>query len=245
MKTKLGRPRVEKRVVKCLECGKLHERYESEIARNKHGRFFCSDVCLRKAGGRPRTGVEKPCEQCGKPIYVVESARRPRRFCDRACKDAFWGRNGVTRTCETCGGEFRMSPSQVKHRSGGRFCSNTCEGDFRIARPLDRKHNGRCARLDPNGYVYVYEPDHPKAINGGWVYEHRLVVERRIGRYLETAEHVHHVNGVKDDNRDENLLVMGQNDHARLSSQDYRDGIAEKLRELEEYRRRFGPLKES
>lgn len=90
----------------------------------------------------------------------------------------------------------------------------------------------------------VYEPDHPNKSFSGWQYEHRIVAEQTIGRYLESSEHVHHINGIKDDNRPENLAVMDGIDHAKLSSQDYRDFIDRELAELAEYRKRYGPLKE-
>lgn len=176
-------------------------------------------------------------------MYVTGKAPN-RRFCSKRCHDEYQARNSTRGVCQRCGKAYRMSPSQVRHRFGGRFCSKACEGDARIARPLQRTHNGRCARLDPDGYVLVYEPEHPKAGNGGWVREHRLIIERVLGRILKRDEHVHHINGRKADNRFENLIVMNANDHAALSVKDYRDAVAEKLRKLEAYEKRFGPLKD-
>jgi hypothetical protein len=63
-----------------------------------------------------------------------------------------------------------------------------------------------------NGYVKVHSPDHPSANNRGYIFEHRLVMEKSLGRYLRKNEIIHHRNKRKDDNRADNLelIVLGE-----------------------------------
>lgn len=75
-----------------------------------------------------------------------------------------------------------------------------------------------------HGYVLVKAPDHPDADTRGYVYEHRLVAEQKLGRRLESDEHVHHKNEDRQDNRWENLEVLHETEHLsrRHSSPDLR-----------------------
>ena len=53
--------------------------------------------------------------------------------------------------------------------------------------------------------MIVRVPGHPRGGKNRYVFEHILVAEDMLGRYLVKGETVHHRNGVRDDNRPENL----------------------------------------
>lgn len=65
--------------------------------------------------------------------------------------------------------------------------------------------------VDRRGYVLVKAPGHPAATKGGYVREHRLVVERTLGRYLTRTEVVHHVDGDPGNNDPANLQLYATN----------------------------------
>lgn len=85
--------------------------------------------------------------------------------------------------------------------------------------------------IDDKGYIRVLRPDHPFN-NKGYIYEHRLVMEAYLERYLQTWESVHHINEIKLDNRIENFFLTTVSEHSSIHREGKKktDAVRKKLR---------------
>lgn len=104
--------------------------------------------------------------------------------------------------CLTCRKTFFVPPS----KSSQKFCSTMC---YPRNGPNNPKWRGGVMLV--GGYVYQYAPHHPHATNDGYVCQHRLVMEKTLGRLLKKGETVHHKNEDKTDNRPGNLQLCSSN----------------------------------
>lgn len=147
-------------------------------------------------------------QACGKACAAM------RGWATRDAKGKGRGRRHPIITCEICG---KTAPATTYIKT--KTCSLACAGKQRSRdhTPKNPKWTEfvpgitwKAGRKDEAGYIRIYLPQHPNAKTKGDVFEHRVVVEQHIGRFLESWEKVHHRNAVKDDNRIENLEIVTQ-----------------------------------
>ena len=108
-----------------------------------------------------------------------------------------------------CGKQARSNFFCVYH--AGRFSTGAIDSEGNTLRePVLGKPKKKNPRwISSTGYVYVRAPEgHPYANSDGMIFEHRLVMEQKIGRPLEPWELVHHKDGNKQHNDPSNLEVM-------------------------------------
>jgi hypothetical protein len=150
--------------------------------------------------------------------------RKGQMYCNAKCaglaergkNNPYWKGGNITYTCAECGLKFDAPRSRSKTKE--QFCTQKCAkikmGKNRRLMNHPLWNGGRVKT--PSGYIKIHAEKHPKSDINGLIFEHRVVMEKHIGRYLKPEEVVHHINGIKDDNRIENLeLFSDNNQHLR------------------------------
>jgi len=140
-------------------------------------------------------------------------------------KEVIKGKHGKIAICicDYCGKKFKRAYSNVKRNQ---FCNKTCFYKWFSINHRGKKHHGwKGGRVKSQGYIFILKPNHPNRNTNNYVREHHLVMEKYLGRYLKLGEIVHHINGIKDDNRFENLQLLNRKEHEKLFHELYRENM--------------------
>jgi hypothetical protein len=217
----------------CERCGKGFALRSAHLAKKQR---FCSMACKGAASRgvpkqkHPAVVAPRECPQC-RQTFQPRHLAHSQKFCSKACalkntqRVAVEKSGAEDRSCERCGKTFRYRSTG----NAGRYCSREClyAGDRGENSPMWR--GGRVTRADGYVSVYVEEEDGAKR----YAPEHRVVMEKHLGRKLLPDENVHHKNGVKDDNRLENLEVWT---HIHPQGQRVKDKVEFAVMILKRYR---------
>lgn len=156
--------------------------------------------------------IPRMCLHCDKEFFARPNDVKQGigLYCSNSCSaQHLRGKPRQERVCPTCGQTFTPWPKEVR-RGHGMFCSRRCARKAQTGEKASQWHGGIFRK---RGYVMIIQHDHT------YEAEHRLVMAKVLGRALTSDEVVHHINGIKDDNRPENLQAMTQSEHRELHNQ--------------------------
>lgn len=221
----MARPAAKRLHLTCETCGKSYEKAPYE--RRKHD--YCSQECYHrgKAKHRPaRTVMHFECEHCGKPVERFKGHETEHVFCSRDC---YWrsdfhkrtvaasnaARNEGAKVTEPCAHCGKPVTRYASSRGKSLYCNSGCHNAAR--------RNAQKRQRTSGGYIRVFVGvEYPGATKTGHVFEHRKVMQDILGRPLLAEENVHHINGVRDDNRPENLELWS---HSQPKGQHVQDKL--------------------
>ena len=159
-----------------------------------------------------RRYIFKPCVKCGKPRWETKYQSEQKTY------------TGLCLSCHVRNTNANYQPPRGERSwawKGGRITDHY--GYIKL-------------KIDPDDFFYQM------ATKKGYVREHRLVMAKHLGRNLHSWEIIHHLNGIKDDNRIENLKLCSTDGHnAATYLHEEIKRLKKRIKELEDEKKQNKP----
>lgn len=174
----------------------------------------------------------RSCKNCGKenventmgPALCVECSAAKSNITSEKLRHLYWDEELTT---YQIGDLMGMNAGQVRYwmrklKVPSRTASEAERLSFSKGRKPDTNKRGSESSnwkggrwKDGSGYIYAYCPGHPRAVDKH-VMEHILVWEKANKQSVPEGYQIHHLNGIRDDNREENLVGISRKDHNKI-----------------------------
>lgn len=213
----------------------INQKYCSLPCNNTAKLRICNDLPINDKEQIPV--IFKKCLCCNSEF---NPSTRQQIYCGKKCAANAYHRRKKDlplllkiMNCGVCNKEFRQ-----KRINNNGYCSSKCKRlactRRRQGNPIkgDRKHIHGSGYTNAQGYK-VFSSKHPNANGRGQIFEHTLVMSNHIGRPLHKGETVHHKNGIRDDNRIENLELW-------CKSHPYGQRVSDKISWAKEFLESYG-----
>lgn len=191
------------------KCSRIQENINQKLTRRKKvehlyktqkncvecGKEFCNDKLQRKFCSRKCSAKKSNKDNTEKKRKIRDEKNKISKFCE-ICKEQHFRPRSTT--CKKC--------ADLRHFKEKRLLERGIPHDIpkRIRRPVGS------GTYHKEGYKLIKKKGHPNATKSHWLFEHVFNMSEYLGRPLFKNENVHHKNGIRDDNRIENLELWNR-----------------------------------
>lgn len=149
-------------------------------------------ICIVQDCVGPSHRANNLCDKHHQRLKRHDTVDKPSRL---GCNERKWSDEDIKNICLDYI-TLNLNQMMEKYQTGTKQLYNVL-----------KKHNislkgnkipGKDGTITPDGYRKIFR-------NSKYILEHRYIMEQKIGRQLLKCENVHHINGIRDDNRPENL----------------------------------------